>query len=60
VKDFVFRDDVWRMQAADFPQYLSEEKKSRQKSSPKSELQKNEDGVLRQRRVRQNPAGAKH
>jgi hypothetical protein len=27
VKDFVFRDDVWRMQAADFPQYLSEEKK---------------------------------
>ncbi len=27
VKGFVFRDEVWRMQAADFPQYLSEEKK---------------------------------
>jgi hypothetical protein len=27
VKDFVFGDDVWRMQAADFLQYLSEEKK---------------------------------
>ncbi len=41
------------------PPIFVRREKSRQKSCPKSELQKNEDGVLRQRRVRQNPTVAK-